>query len=174
MGRAALVAIFPVTARLQAWDVRAAVVGRGTRTRPTMCHLHLHARGNISTLARMTGVADEHCDLLCLSLPRAEQLRSGRLGTAAVSQVAARARALSDPTRLTIAAVLAEGGELCVCDLAWICERSQNLVSHHLRNLRAGGLVTSRRDKKMVMYSLTPQGSALVELVLAMREVVAR
>lgn len=122
----------------------------------------------------MTGVAEERCDLLCLSLPRAEELRAGRLGTEAVSRAAARAQALSDPTRLTIAAVLAEGGELCVCDLAWICERSQNLVSHHLRNLRAGGLVTSRRDKKMVMYSLTPQGSALVELVLAMREVVAR
>jgi DNA-binding transcriptional ArsR family regulator len=121
----------------------------------------------------MTDMTDDRCELLCLSLPRAEQLRATRLGARAVPQAAARAQALSDPTRLTIAAVLVEGGELCVCDLAWICERSQNLVSHHLRNLRAAGLVTSRRDKKMVMYSLTPQGSALVEAVLAMREEVA-
>lgn len=27
---------------------------------------------------------------------------------------------MSDPTQLTLAAALGEGGELCVCDLAWI------------------------------------------------------
>jgi DNA-binding transcriptional ArsR family regulator len=112
----------------------------------------------------------EQCDLLCLSLPRAESLRTARIDPGSAQPAAERAQALSDPTRLTIAAVLAEGGELCVCDLAWICERSQNLVSHHLRSLRTAGLVTSRRDKKMVMYSLTPQGRALVAAVLATRE----
>lgn len=116
-------------------------------------------------------MTDERCDLLCLSLPRAEQLRTSQLGVArALPEAAARAQALSDPTRLAIANVLAEAGELCVCDLAWICERSQNLVSHHLRNLRSAGLVTSRRDKKMVIYSLTLQGTALVAAVLAARE----
>lgn len=116
---------------------------------------------------------DERCDLLCLSLPRAEKLRARRIDPADAERAAAQAQALSDPTRFTIAAVLAEAGELCVCDLAWICERSQNLVSHHLRNLRAAGLVTSQRDKKMVRYSLTPRGSALVREVLAAREKVA-
>jgi DNA-binding transcriptional ArsR family regulator len=65
------------------------------------------------------------------------------------------ARALSDPTRLTLAAPLGRITELCVCDLAWVSERAENLVSHHLRVLRAAGLVSSRRDGKMVMYSLT-------------------
>ena len=62
---------------------------------------------------------------------------------------------LADPTRLTLAAALLDADELCVCDLAWIVERSQNLVSHHLRALRASGLVRSRRQGKMVMYALT-------------------
>lgn len=84
-----------------------------------------------------------------------------------------RAQALSDPTRLTIAVVLAEAGELCVCDLAWICERSQNLVSHHLGNLRSAGLVSSRRNKKMVMYALTEQGRALARVVIDHAEEVA-
>lgn len=57
---------------------------------------------------------------------------------------------------------LAEGGELCGCDLAWISERSQNLVSHHLRVLRDAALARSRREGKMVMYSLTPEGMAPV------------
>jgi DNA-binding transcriptional ArsR family regulator len=61
---------------------------------------------------------------------------------------------------------LREGGELCVCDLAWISGRAQNLVSHHLRLLRSRGLVTSKRDGKLVMYSLTGEGSSLVVAVL--------
>jgi DNA-binding transcriptional ArsR family regulator len=70
-------------------------------------------------------------------------------------------------TRLTLAAALAEGDELCVCDLAWVVERAENLVSHHLRLLRSDGLVTSRRDGKMVMYSLTPAGRELLAQTLA-------
>jgi len=53
-----------------------------------------------------------------------------------------------------------------VCDLAWITERSPNLVSHHLRALRSAGLVRSRRESKMVMYALTGDGEALVTSVL--------
>lgn len=79
---------------------------------------------------------------------------------------AERARALADPTRLTLAGALGEGEELCVCDLAWILGRSQNLVSHHLRTLRSCGLVSSRRDGKLVMYTLTGTGRALLGAVL--------
>lgn len=73
---------------------------------------------------------------------------------------------LSDPTRLVLAAALEEGEELCGCDLAWISGRAQNLVSHHLRVLRSGGLVASRRDGKLVMYSLTGEGRSLLRAVL--------
>jgi len=112
-------------------------------------------------------MADDRCDLLCLDLPRAEALRAGRLSTEEADALAAGARALSDPTRLTVAAGLAETDELCVCDLSWICERSENLVSHHVRQLRAAGIAESRRDGKMVMYSLTAHGRALLDAVLA-------
>ena len=74
-------------------------------------------------------------------------------------------RALSDPTRLMLAAALREGEELCVCDLAWISGRAQNLVSHHLRLLRSRGLVSSRREGKLVMYSLTSEGRSLLAAV---------
>ncbi|HEY8727131.1 MAG TPA: metalloregulator ArsR/SmtB family transcription factor, partial [Gaiellaceae bacterium] len=71
----------------------------------------------------------------------------------------------ADPTRLTLALALRDGGELCVCDLAWVLERAQNLVSHHLRALRSGGLVDYRREGKMALYSLTERGQSLLELV---------
>ncbi len=83
----------------------------------------------------------------------------------AAAVLAGRARALADPTRLMLAAALADGGELCVCDLAWVAERSENLVSHHLRVLRGAGLVRSRRDGKMVMYAVTEAGRALIDAV---------
>jgi DNA-binding transcriptional ArsR family regulator len=106
------------------------------------------------------------CDLLCLDLPRAEALRRARRHADDLARAAEAAKALADPTRLTVAAALRDGGELCVCDLAWVCERSDKLVSHHVRQLRAAGLVRSRRDGKMVMYELTQRGAALLAVVL--------
>jgi ArsR family transcriptional regulator, lead/cadmium/zinc/bismuth-responsive transcriptional repressor len=109
----------------------------------------------------------ERCDLLCLDLPRAEGLRRARLDPQLAGHLAAAAKALADPTRLMLAVALRDGGELCVCDLSWIAERAENLVSHHVRALRTAGLVRSRRDGKMVMYELTRRGRALVDVVLA-------
>jgi ArsR family transcriptional regulator, lead/cadmium/zinc/bismuth-responsive transcriptional repressor len=106
------------------------------------------------------------CDLLCLDLPRAETLRHARPATEALAAAADAAKALADPTRLAIACALRDGGELCVCDLAWVCERSDKLVSHHVRQLRSAGLVRSRRDGKMVMYELTETGAALLAAFL--------
>jgi DNA-binding transcriptional ArsR family regulator len=114
-------------------------------------------------------VADDRCDLLCLDLSQAEALRRGRLPLERAERGAGQARALGDPTRLSLAAALHEAEELCVCDLAWIAGRSQNLVSHHLRALRSEGLVRSRREGKMVMYALTEGGKRLLVAVLGSR-----
>ena len=114
-------------------------------------------------------MSDDRCDLLCLDAPRAEAIRGKLLNEDLAQEAAERAKALSDPTRLTLAAALREGEELCVCDLAWISERAQNLVSHHLRVLRSHGLVRSRRDGKLVMYSLTGEGRSLLPAVLGER-----
>jgi DNA-binding transcriptional ArsR family regulator len=109
----------------------------------------------------------DSCDLLCLDLPKAEAAR-GRLPAAAVLDAwAAGAKALSDPTRLAVAVALAESGVACVCDLGWIVGRDEKLVSHHARALRAAGLASSTRDGKMVMYTLTDRGRALLTAVTA-------
>lgn len=120
-----------------------------------------------ATSVRMFAMGDDRCDLLCLDLPRAEELRQRRLEPAVVERAASRMRALADPTRLVVAAALREAGELCGCDLAWISERSQNLVSHHLRVLKGEGLAESRREGKMVFYSLTEDGGRLFDEAVA-------
>src|SRR4051812_41234177 len=111
-------------------------------------------------------MADERCDLLCLDLPRAEEVRAALPDADVLERSARRAQALSDPTRLSVAVALAEGGELCGCDLAWVLGRAQNLVSHHLRALRDAGVVDSRREGKTVMHSLSVDGRALLTSVL--------
>ena len=100
-------------------------------------------------------MADDRCDLLCLDLAKAEALRAASAVPGPRRGNSRRFPRARRPTRLTIALALRDGGELCVCDLAWISERAENLVSHHVRALRAAGVADYRRDGKMALYSLT-------------------
>jgi ArsR family transcriptional regulator len=62
-------------------------------------------------------------------------------------------KALSDPTRVRMVSLLAEG-ELCVCDLAAALMMSQSAVSHQLRALRDLRLVRWRRQGRQIFYTL--------------------
>jgi ArsR family transcriptional regulator len=62
-------------------------------------------------------------------------------------------QAIADPTRTRIVALLSHG-EHCVCDVGDKLALSPALVSHHLRVLRASGLLLERRSGRWVYYSL--------------------
>ena len=111
--------------------------------------------------------ANETCELLCIDVPKAEALRRDLPRLDELEAAAESAKALSDPTRLRLALALRDGEEMCVCDLAWVSERQDKLVSHHLRQLRAAGLARSRKDGRMVLYSLTERGRVLLGAVAA-------
>lgn len=61
---------------------------------------------------------------------------------------------LSDPSRVRVLFALLEAGEMCVCDLAEMVEMSPSALSHALRLLRTAGVVTNRRDGRMMRYRL--------------------
>lgn len=61
--------------------------------------------------------------------------------------------ALAEPNRARIFEILRHG-EHCVCDVGEVLGLSTALVSHHLRALRASGLVRERRAGRWVYYSL--------------------
>lgn len=63
-------------------------------------------------------------------------------------------KALSDKTRLKIVYALTLSQELCVCDIANIIGSTTATASHHLRFLRDMKLTKSRKDGKIVFYSL--------------------
>jgi ArsR family transcriptional regulator len=79
-------------------------------------------------------------------------------------------RALSDPTRLRIIALL-EREELSVNELQEITRMGQSRISTHLGLLQEAGLLQSRRDGKRTFYKLQPatDGTALEFIQLAFR-----
>src|SRR2546430_11871322 len=79
------------------------------------------------------------------------------LAPAAAERLAARFRALADPTRVAIVNRLAQAEETCVCDLTAAFDLSQPTISHHLKVLREAGLVESSRRGTWAYYRLVPQ-----------------
>lgn len=61
---------------------------------------------------------------------------------------------LSDPLRLRILMLLSEK-ELCVCQIMAITGASQPLVSRNLGLLREAGLLSTRREGKLLFYRLS-------------------
>jgi ArsR family transcriptional regulator len=68
--------------------------------------------------------------------------------------------ALANATRLKILERLGEVGEENVNDLAAHLRMSQPRISWHLRMLRVGGVVRTRRDGRQVYCSLDVEGMA--------------
>jgi ArsR family transcriptional regulator len=71
--------------------------------------------------------------------------------------LAARFRALADPTRVAIVSRLASCDECCVCDLNEAFDLSQPTISHHLKVLRDAGLVESSRRGTSAYYRLVTE-----------------
>src|SRR3954465_14188108 len=85
---------------------------------------------------------------------------------AAAEALAARFKALADPTRVAIVNRLAGTDEVCVCELVDEFELSQPTISHHLKKLRDAGLVCAERRGTWAYYRLVPE--ALAELSAAL------
>lgn len=87
-----------------------------------------------------------------------------------------RFRALADPTRLRLLALLRED-ESCVGDLVQVLDLPQGTVSRHLGTLREAGLVEARRAGAWAFYrraevcdAKRPLGKVLEEAVVELPE----
>lgn len=59
--------------------------------------------------------------------------------------------------RLKILFLLEEENELCPCDLSDILEMSIPAVSQHLRKMKDGNVIQTRRSGQTIYYSLKPE-----------------
>ena len=83
------------------------------------------------------------------------------------TEEAALLKALADPCRLRMLAILARTpDEVCVCDFTDALPLNQPTISHHLRILRDAQLVTCQRRGTWVYYRLAPEVLDRLETVL--------
>jgi ArsR family transcriptional regulator len=79
------------------------------------------------------------------------------------ADLARRLKAIADPVRLRILSILLSHaeGEACVCDITGAFQLSGPTISHHLKVLRAAGLLTSQRRGTWIYHQVTSEGAAL-------------
>jgi ArsR family transcriptional regulator, lead/cadmium/zinc/bismuth-responsive transcriptional repressor len=108
---------------------------------------------HMSSTAFETSSPLDDCEVTVLHPPAVFAARGALAAMPPAPDVAGLFALLADPTRLRLLAALASG-ELCVCDLAAATGVNRSTVSHQLRTLREGRLVRSRREGRVVFYTL--------------------
>jgi ArsR family transcriptional regulator, arsenate/arsenite/antimonite-responsive transcriptional repressor len=71
---------------------------------------------------------------------------------------------VGENSRLQILCILRQG-EHCVCEINEHIKSSQSLISHHLKDLKDGGLIKDNKKGLNVFYFLTPEGKRITDLV---------
>lgn len=97
--------------------------------------------------------SQDTCEIFCYDEEKVNHV-SSLIEQENLAPVANIFKALSDETRLKIAYSLVQEEELCVCDVANIIDATMATTSHHLRHLRNLGIAKSRKEGKLVFYSL--------------------
>lgn len=95
----------------------------------------------------------EQCEFLCVHHDTVKNVLSKMPADENLYDLAELFKIFGDSTRIKILYALFEH-ELCVCDIANLLNISQTAVSHQLKILKTNKLVKSRREGKIVFYSL--------------------
>lgn len=86
-------------------------------------------------------------------------------------EIAEMFKAVGEENRLRILNLLANRGDICVCDLMKVIEAPQGRISRHLAALRHAGLVDQEREGAWVVYTLSePRGELHASLIDCLRE----
>jgi DNA-binding transcriptional ArsR family regulator len=75
----------------------------------------------------------------------------------AFGQLSALLALAGNEVRLKILFLLEEENQLCPCDLSDILGMSIPAVSQHLRKMKDGNLIQTRREGQTIFYSLKPE-----------------
>ena len=98
----------------------------------------------------------ECCDEKCVHINLVNKVMMKQPDEDSLYDLAELFKVFGDSTRIRILYALYES-ELCVCDLSEALDMTQSAISHQLQILRTNKLVKSRRDGKMMYYSLADQ-----------------
>lgn len=85
-----------------------------------------------------------------------ELVTRGMPGDNKLTELADLFKLFGDKTRIKILYSLFES-EMCVCAISEMLDMSQSAISHQLKVLREGNLITNRRDGKTIYYRLADE-----------------
>ena len=74
-----------------------------------------------------------------------------------LERAAERLRSLAHPVRLTILELLQENSKMNVTEIYKAIKYEQAATSHHLKIMKENGFLASKRDGKMIFYSVKPK-----------------
>ena len=86
----------------------------------------------------------------------------------AAQQLADLFKALSDPARVKIMAMLLNAEEVCACDISAGIGKSAPTTSHHLSILRKAGLLTGEKRGTWMYYRAVPERLSAIVGTLAL------
>jgi ArsR family transcriptional regulator len=93
------------------------------------------------------------CDDHIIDLEKVHLVQENLIDNTDAGDLARIFQALADATRVRMVSALAQS-ELCVCDLATVLGMTQSAISHQLKYLRDLQMVKTRRDGRIIYYSL--------------------
>ena len=73
---------------------------------------------------------------------------------------------LGNEVRLSIVRLFLSFERMCVCDLADVLEMKQSPISQHLRKLKDGGILVSKREGMTIFYSLNSEIKERVSAII--------
>lgn len=97
---------------------------------------------------------DEKCEVTLIHEDNVKKAINELPNDELIADLSDMFKIFGDQTRVKILMAL-ENGELCVCDIAAVMNMSQSAISHQLRVLKQSNIVKTRRQGKVVYYSIS-------------------
>ena len=95
----------------------------------------------------------ERCDCVLIHETMVNQVMTKMPMDSTLYDLAELYKVFGDSTRIRILWALVES-EMCVCDIAYVLNMTQSATSHQLKVLKQAIIVKSRREGKIVYYSI--------------------
>ncbi|MDU5186401.1 metalloregulator ArsR/SmtB family transcription factor [Finegoldia magna] len=109
---------------------------------------------HIKDVRSIDKINDEKCEVTLIHEDNVKKAINELPNDGLIADLSDMFKIFGDQTRVKILMAL-ESGELCVCDIAAVMNMSQSAISHQLRVLKQSNIVKTRRQGKVVYYSIS-------------------
>lgn len=109
---------------------------------------------HIKDVRSIDKINDEKCEITLIHEDNVKKAINELPNDELIADLSDMFKIFGDQTRVKILMAL-ESGEMCVCDIAAVMDMSQSAISHQLRVLKQSNIVKTRRQGKVVYYSIS-------------------